>query len=328
MRERVFIARREPGWEALEALLVRADRGGLAALERDDVRELALRYRAVTADLAAARSRAYSQELRAYLNRLTARAYALVYTGSAQNGWTRIATFARETFPREIRRSGAIIAVTSALFVVAWIVAYVFVAIKPTNAYAFLPDGAIPVITKSLHDSNFGFDRSQSAAVSSMIITNNIKVAMLAFAGGMTLGVLTLWEVLGNGLMVGGLGALFASKGFGTDFWATIAPHGVIELTSIQIASAAGLLLAQAIVAPGRMRRSDALKANARRAGVLMIGVAGLLVVAGTIEGFVTPQRTPEVFRFGVGAVTAVALLAYLGLCGRPADPCLVITLR
>jgi uncharacterized membrane protein SpoIIM required for sporulation len=136
----------------------------------------------------------------------------------------------------------------------------------------------------------------------------------------MTFGVLTLWEILNNGLMVGGLGALFASKGFGTDFWATIAPHGVIELTSIQIAGAAGILLAQALIAPGRKRRSDALRDNARRAGVLMIGVAGLLVVAGLIEGFVTPQRTPIAFRFGVGALTAVLLLAYLTLSGRAAE--------
>ena len=149
--------------------------------------------------------------------------------------------------------------------------------------------------------------------MSAAIITNNIKVAMLAFAGGMSVGLITLWEILNNGLMVGAFGALFAARGFGTDFWATIAPHGVIELTSIQIAGGAGLLLAQAIVAPGRLRRIDALKANARRAGVLMIGVAGLLVLAGTIEGFVTPQRTSLEFRFGVGALTAVLLALYLG---------------
>jgi len=317
VRERVFIARRERGWERLEALLARVDRTGLRDVGRDELRELALLYRAATTDLAAARSRAYGDELRAYLNRLTARAYAVVYAGSARGGWSRVATFARSTFPREFRRSGAIVAATSALFIVAWIVAYTFVAIRPANAYAFLPASAIPTITKSLHDSNFGFDRTQAPAVSSMIITNNIRVAMLAFAGGMTLGLLTLWEILNNGVMVGGLGALFASKGFGTDFWATIAPHGVIELTSIQIAGAAGLLLAQAIVAPGRLRRADALKANARRAGVLMIGVAGLLVVAGTIEGFVSPQRTSETLRFGIGALTAIGLIAYLGFAGR-----------
>jgi len=311
------VSQREGGWENLETLLTRADRGGVAALERDELRDLAVLYRAATADLAAARSRGYGADVQNYLNRLTARAYAIVYAGSARNGWSRIATFARETFPREIRASGAIITATSALFIVAWIVAYVFVAQRPTNAYAFLPEGSIPTITKSLHDSNFGFDRSFAPAMSSMIITNNIKVAMLAFAGGMTLGILTIWEILNNGLMVGGMGALFASKGFGTDFWATIAPHGVIELTSIQIAGAAGLLLAQAIIAPGRLRRSDALKTNARRAGVLMIGVAGLLVIAGTIEGFITPQRTSEALRFGIGALTAVGLIAYVGLCGR-----------
>lgn len=313
----MFIARREAGWERLEVLLARADRGGLRALERDELRELALLYRAATTDLAAARSRAYGDEVRAYLNRLTARAYALVYAGSARGGWSRVATFAAVTFPREVRRSGAVIAATSALFVAASIVAYVFVAMRPSNAYAFLPASAVPAISKSLHDSNFAFDRAFAPAMSSMIITNNIKVAMLAFAGGMTLGILTLWEIINNGLMVGGLGALFAAKGFGTDFWATIAPHGVIELCSIQIAGAAGFLLAQAIVAPGRLRRADALTANARRAGVLMLGVAGLLVVAGTIEGFITPQRTTETLRFGIGALSAVGLCAYLALGGR-----------
>jgi len=48
-----------------------------------------------------------------------------------------------------------------------------------------------------------------------------------------------------------------------------------------------------------------------------MIGVAGLLVIAGTIEGFITPQRTSEALRFGIGALTAVGLIAYVGLCGR-----------
>jgi uncharacterized membrane protein SpoIIM required for sporulation len=279
MRERLFVARRQRGWERLEELLLRADRRGLRSFAPDELEELALQYRSATTDLAASQTRSYSPQTRAYLNRLTERC--------------------------------------TALFVVAWIVAYWLVIQRPLNAYALLPSEMIPTIDKSLHDSNFAFDRAYSPAMASAIITNNVKVAMIAFAGGMTLGILTLWEVLQNGLMVGGLGALFASKGFGLDFWATVAPHGVIELTSIQIAAGAGLLLAQAIVAPGRARRIDALKANARRAGVLMIGVAGLLCIAGTIEGFISPQRTPIAFRCAFGALTAVLLFAYLAVAGR-----------
>lgn len=289
----------------------------MRALQPNELQTLALLYRAATSDLAAAQTRTYTAELLAYLNRLTARAYVIVHAGNARGGWARVAEFFSRDFPREVRRSGKIVLATTALFVAAWLVAYWQVARDANNAYAFLPAEEIPAITKSLHDSNFGFDRTGAPAVSSEIITNNIKVAMIAFAGGLSLGVITLWAILNNGLMVGGLGALFAHKGFGTDFYATIAPHGVIELTSIQIAGAAGLLLAQGIIAPGRLRRIDALKANGRRGAVLMIGVAGLLCIAGTIEGFVTPQRTTELFRFGVGALTAVLLVAYLGFCGR-----------
>ncbi|MBD5605068.1 MAG: stage II sporulation protein M [Candidatus Eremiobacteraeota bacterium] len=318
MRERTFVARREGGWKRLDALLARLESGGLRALRPEELQELALLYRAMTSDLAAAQTREYSPELLAYLNRAIARAYVYVYGGSARSGWSRVAAFFAVEFPREVRRSGRILLATTALFVAAWIVAAWQVGRDPTNAYAFMSPEAIPAITKSLHDSNFAFDRATAPAVSSEIITNNIRVAMVAFAGGVvSLGVVTLWAILNNGLMVGGLAALYAQKGFGSDFYATIAPHGVIELTSIQIAGGAGLLMAQAVIAPGRLRRIDALKANARRAGVLMIGVAALLCVAGTIEAFVTPQRTTETFRFGVGAITAVALIAYFGLCGR-----------
>ena len=175
----------------------------------------------------------------------------------------------------------------------------------------------LPVVRNSLHDSNFAFNRTFAPAVSSFIIANNIKVAAIAFAGGMTLGIATLWIVLNNGLMIGGLGAMFAARGFGADFWATIAPHGVLELSAIQISAAAGLLLAKGVVAPGRLRRIDALKANARRAAVLMVGVTGMLVIAGIIEGFLTPQRTSIPFRFAVGALTALLLIAYFTFAGR-----------
>jgi uncharacterized membrane protein SpoIIM required for sporulation len=328
MRERAFVARRQDGWDRLEALLGRADRGGLRALSADELQALGLGYRAATSDLAAAQSRQYSEDLRSYLNRLVARAHSYVYADVSVSGWQRVARFFTTVFPREVRASWRPILGCTALFVFAAIASYAIVAQRPLSVYALIPAEEIPLVQKSLHDSNFAFDESFAPVMSSAIITNNIKVAAIAFAGGMTIGILTLWEILNNGLMVGGLGALYASKGFGRDFWATVAPHGVIELSAIQIAGGAGLLLAQAIVAPGRLRRGDALRVNGRRAGVLMIGVAGMLVVAGTIEGFVSPLRTSETFRLSVGAVTAVLLIAYIGLAGRKPDAADAIAAR
>ena len=155
--------------------------------------------------------------------------------------------------------------------------------------------------------------------MATLIITNNIKVAIIAFGGCITLGYLTLQIIVENGLMLGGLGALFTNAGFGYDFWATIAPHGVIELTAIQIAGGAGLLIAAGVLYPGRLSRRDAIMVNAKRAGTLIVGVASMLVVAGTIEGFLSPQRWAPEVRIGIGTVTAVALLLYFGLAGRRA---------
>jgi uncharacterized membrane protein SpoIIM required for sporulation len=317
LREHRFTLQRRASWEELEALIHRANRYGVRRLDGDNLQRLALLYRAVGADLATAQTRGYAPELLGYLNRLTARGHACVYASATPTGGRRIAHFLTDTFPREVRASAAPILAAAALFIITSVIAYAMVIERPSNVYALLPENAIPIVTKSLHDSNFAFDRDFAPFVSATIITNNIQVAALAFAGGMTVGLLTVWAIVNNGLMLGGLWALFSVKGFGVDFLATVAPHGVIELTAIQIAAGAGLLMASAVIAPGRLRRIDALKLRARRAGVLILGVASMLVVAGIIEGFISPQRTTGAFRLGVGALTFASLFAYLALCGR-----------
>ena len=321
MTQRTFVERRSAAWEELDALLSRANRRGLRAVAPEDVERIGVLYRAVTSDLAYAGGQGYEARLVTYLNRLVARTHAYVYGGSAATGRQRIARFYVVTFPSEFRRSFAWIALCTALTIATAVIAYVIIRNHPGDAYAILPESLVPAaIKKSLHDSNFAFDPSRSPLMSSAIITNNIKVAIFAFAGCVTLGIFTLCILTQNGLMLGGVGALFANAGFGADFWATVAPHGVIELTAIQIAGAAGLLISAGVLAPGRLRRRDAITQAAQRAGVLIAGVASMLVIAGTIEGFFTPLRLPAADRIAFGAVTAVLLALYFGFAGRGHD--------
>lgn len=318
MTQAVFLQRRSPAWERLETLLDRAGRRGLGVLAPAEVMELGALYRQTTSDLAYAQGRGFDADALAYLNRLIARAHAYVYGGAAQTGWSRIGRFFTHTFPCEFRRSFAYFAICTAITVACAVVAYVVVRTHPAEAYALLPSQMIPPeIKKSLHDSNFAHSFAQSPEMSTMIITNNIRVTFMAFAGCVTLGLFTIYVIALNGLMVGGLGALFTNAGFGYDFWATIAPHGVIELTAIQIAGGAGLLAAAGIVFPGRLRRRDAVRLNAARAGVLVAGVACMLLVAGTIEGYFSPRRLPPETRVAFGSLTAIALVGYFGLAGR-----------
>lgn len=318
MQQSAFVERRSASWERLEDLLARARRGGVRRLAPEEVAELGRVYRQATSDLAYAHGRGFDARLVEYLNRLVARAHAHVYGGAAETGWTRVRRFYAQTFPAEFRRSFAYFAICTALTVATAVVAYVVCRNHPSDAYALLPAGIIPPdIQKSLHDSNFNVGFNDAPGMAAAIMTNNIKVCFTAFAGGITLGLGTIYIIAFNGLMLGGLGALFANAGFGADFWVTVAPHGFIELTAIQIAGAAGLLLAAGILYPGRLRRRDAIVVNARRAGILVGGVASMLVVAGTIEGFFSPRRLPEMVRLDFGLATAALLLLYFGFAGR-----------
>ena len=317
MTQSAFARRRAASWERLEALLARAGRRGVRGIDAAEVEEIGRLYRATTSDLAFARGREYDQRLLFYLNRLTARAHAYVYGASAETGWGRVARFYGQTFPQEFRRSFAAIAICIALTIASAVVAYAIVKARPNDAFAVLPADIVPPqIKKSLHDSNFAFNSLESPVMSSEIITNNVKVAIIAFGGCATLGILTIYIIVQYGLIVGGMCALFSNAGFGYDYWATIAPHGVIELTAIQVAGAAGLLIAAGILAPGRLRRRDAIVLNARRAGILIVGVASMLLVAGTIEGFFSPLRLPPEIRIGFGIVTALAMTLYFGGAG------------
>lgn len=316
--QRTFVERRSAAWEELDGLLARAGRRGVRSLAAEEVERIGRLYRAATSDLAYAGGRGYDERLLFFLNRLVARAHAYVYGGAATSGWARVSHFYTRTFPREFRRSFAWILLCSALTVATAVIAYVLIRTHPANAYALLPDAMIPAeIKKSLHDSNFAFDPARSPLMSSAIITNNIRVAIFAFAGCATLGLFTLKILLENGFMLGGVAALFTNAGFGRDFWATVAPHGVIELTAIQIAGAAGLIITAGILAPGRVRRREAIAEAAQRAGVLIAGVASMLVVAGTIEGFFSPLRLAASIRIAFGVVTAIALVLYFTGAGR-----------
>ncbi|HET7813090.1 MAG TPA: stage II sporulation protein M [Candidatus Baltobacteraceae bacterium] len=315
MDQRAFVRRRSTAWERLEALVGAASLRGLSAFSANEIFEMGRLYRIVTSDLAFAQSRDYDAQVLEYLNRLTARAHAYVYGRAAEGGWRRFARFFTETFPLEVRASWVPIGACALLTIFCACIAWMVVMHRPADAAALLPSEMIPAhITKSLHNSNFAFSPQRSAEMSSEIITNNIRVSVFAFGAGIvTLGIFTIYVIVLNGLMIGALGALFTQAGFGRDFWVTIAPHGVIELTAIQIAGGAGLLIAAGVLLPGRLRRRDAIKRNAARAGVLIAGVAAMLCVAGTIEGFFSPLRFGEPVRAGVGIATAILLLLYFG---------------
>jgi uncharacterized membrane protein SpoIIM required for sporulation len=141
---------------------------------------------------------------------------------------------------------------------------------------------------------------------------NNIKVGIMAFGLGITLGVGTALVLFQNGITLGALAAKYHQAGLAYPFWALILPHGVVEFLAIFICGAAGFALGWPLVAPGELTRSEALAAGGRRAIVLLVGSVPLFIFAATIEGWITPAGgVPEWGKNLIGAVTGAVALAY-----------------
>jgi uncharacterized membrane protein SpoIIM required for sporulation len=149
--------------------------------------------------------------------------------------------------------------------------------------------------------------------MASQIIANNVQVTIAAFAAGITAGLGTIFLLVMNGVSLGGVFGLYAAKGILPLLVAFVAPHGVLELSAICIAAAAGLLVAAAMLIPGNRTRRRALAENGARAMRLMTAAALMLIVAGSIEGMISPiPYWPISLKVIVSAITLVLLVAYL----------------
>ena len=147
---------------------------------------------------------------------------------------------------------------------------------------------------------------------SSVIMTNNLTVCFIAFAGGIVFGLGPLWSMFFNGLLLGVIGVACQQHGMSLDLWSFVAPHGSLELPSIILAGAAGLRLAHGVLFPGIYRRRDSIALAGVEATRLVAGIIPLLVIAGTLEGFFSPSSAPVWLKFTVGGLLFTLLLLWL----------------
>ena len=152
---------------------------------------------------------------------------------------------------------------------------------------------------------------------SSAIMTNNIMVCFLTFAGGITAGVFTLYSLFNNGIMLGIIAVVCARHHMALSLWSFIAAHGALELPAIMLAGAAGLRVGAGILFPGMLRRRDSIALGGSEGVQLILGTVPMLIVAGTFEAFLSPTHIPAAIKFSVGAVLFTALCFWLTEGGR-----------
>jgi uncharacterized membrane protein SpoIIM required for sporulation len=311
-----FITQRKNAWQRLEELLNLLDHSSLGRLRREEVRELGRIYRRTASDLAIARAESRDPRLVNYLNSLVIRAHGRIYRANAQGG-RKILNFFTHELPQTFRRTWRYTFVSFSVFFLFAVLSFVATRYDPEFSELVGVDPAFRelAIEAKVHWWESLNQANQTGA--SYIMTHNIQVTIYTFAFGAMFGLGTLFYLAYNGANIASVLALTYRAGFGNDLVTFMVGHGVIELTCIFIAGGAGLLIGTALIMPGNLTRADALKTRGMEAVRLMLGVAVLLVIAGTIEGFISPMPIDPRIKYSIAAVTGIALYSYLFFVGH-----------
>lgn len=311
-----FINQRKNAWQRLEDLLKLLDTSSFKRLRREEVRELGRIYRRTASDLAIARAESRDPRLVNYLNSLVIRAHGRIYRAES-HGWKRILQFFTRELPQTFRRTWRYTLLSFSVFMIFSIFGFVGTRYDPEFSELVGVDPTFREIEIETKTRWWETLNEQNQVGASAIMTNNIQVTIYTFAFGALFGAGTLFYLAYNGANIASVLALTYRAGFGNDLVTFMVGHGVIELSCIFISGGAGLLIGSAMIMPGNLTRADALKTRGMEAVRLMMGVAVLLVVAGIIEGFISPAPINPRIKYTIAALTGLALYSYLLLAGR-----------
>jgi uncharacterized membrane protein SpoIIM required for sporulation len=311
-----FVHKKQTAWSELDALLNKIPSGNIRALSASELDRLGYLYRQVTSDLAIARRDFPHDRVVRYLNDLAARSHSSIYQAPPLKK-NLIRNFFRFGFPQLFRENFLFMIIAFLLFTIAFSATYLMVLAEPEFGERLVSPRLVKTIKQKEMWTNI--PEQQRNIASSFIMTNNIRVAFAAFALGITFTLGTVYILLLNGAHLGAVGALCQVHGLSLPLWSFVSPHGYIELTVIFIAGGAGLKMGYALIDPKLSTRKQALITAAKHAVTLLGGCVPLLVIAGTIEGFVSPSSLSPWTKILCGALSGMLLYSYLLLAKEPA---------
>lgn len=323
MKQQQFVDKYQAQWQTLRELLDKLDESRRQRRQSTaELSELPQLYRRICNHYAIARSRRYSPALVGQLKELVWNGHRALYRQGGADWW-RLLGFIAVTFPRTLRAHSPYFWIATALFLFPALLVGGLCFSNPDMIYSVLDSTQVAEMESMYDPANRQVGRPSGRSAETdftmfgYYIYNNISVGFRTFAGGILAGVGTVFLLLFNGMVIGGVAGHLSQLGFLDTFWSFVSGHGSFELTAIVICGAAGLLLAHGIIAPGQLTRFDALKKNAAQAVILVMGAALMLVVAAFIEAFWSSSGIAIHIKYSVAAVLWLVVVLYLSLAGR-----------
>lgn len=322
MKQSQFEQRHEQDWQRFAEALEALER----SRRRDEAGDgFAERYRQICRHLALAQERGYSSYLIEPLQQLAMRGHQQLYRHRSQFA-AQLLSFVLADFPRLVRVEWRLVALAGLVFFGSLIIMGLLVYGYPDLIYSIASPAQVSEM-ESMYDPaarriGQAVERGSSTdwLMFGYYIMHNIGIAFQTFASGLLLGLGSLFFLLFNGLMIGAVAGHLTDVGFGETFWPFVVGHGAFELTAIALAGAAGLKLGWALLAPGTLRRSEALRVAAKTSVRLMGGAMLFLTIAAFIEAYWSSMSWPHAAtKYLVGAALWVLVAAYLIFAGRTA---------
>ncbi len=282
-----FVELRTPIWDRFESTLQRADSPRGNALDYQELEQLAFDYRRVLHDHSLANARYAATSAARRLQRLATAGTRLLQRDRSHR-FSGLLHFTTQTFPRTFRRRLPEILIALGLFFGAGLLGLAITLVQPNFGLAFVGPQALEGLQEGrLWTEVLTEDVAPTAAAA--IGTNNIKVALMGWAGGLTAGLLTVFLVFYNGLMLGSVVGLTLNHSMVFPLLTFISAHGPLEISMILVCSGGGLVIARGLVATDDRPRAVALREAARDALVLLIGCLPWLALLAFVEAFISP---------------------------------------
>jgi uncharacterized membrane protein SpoIIM required for sporulation len=307
-----FTAAHQADWDRLASLVRRRRR-----LTGDEVDELVASYRRTATHLSVLRSRGQDPALIARLSGMLARARAAV-TGAHTPAWRSVSEFFGVGFPATAYRARWWWLATAAGSIAVALIAGRWIAASPAVQSSLVSHSQVASLVN--HQFRDYYSQDTASAFALKVWTNNVWVAAQTLILGAFLGIGTIFILLQNALNLGVDGGLMIGHGKAVEFFTLILPHGMLELSAVFLAAAAGLRMGWAVIDPGPRPRIQALAEKGRATVTIVLGLIVVLATSGAIEAFVTPSSLPAWARIGIGAVVEIAFLTYVILAGRRAQ--------
>ncbi len=315
-----FVSRNRPHWQRLAEMVSNINKHGLRSLSVEELQDTTRLYRALAGHLAYAQTFFAGTELTRILDALLARSHNHIYR-SERPSRPALLEFFRRGYPALFQKNLRYFAAALYIFMAAGIFAALAYTVDERTAGLFLPANIIEDVRSGRMWTDEIFNVLPGSVASTAILTNNISVTFFAYGLGMAAGLGTVYIMALNGALLGVVIMMTSTHGMGYDLWSFVGAHGFIELFIVMVAGAAGLRTGMSLLAPGDLLRIDALKEGAREGALLVLGGAPVLVVAGFIEGYISPQNAiPGWLKIIFGLLLLALCCAWLARPVRPAS--------